>query len=168
LKPDAIGQRAGLRKEKEMTTAHQMEKAQPVRVVEADILDRMNETRALIAQRAYEIYHSRGRRHGFDQDDWFSAEQEILPPLDVRYRVTENAARLTAKVLAFEAKDLEVIVAHRRAVICGVHFNSKDTAGDGRKQRRIIRIIELPFDVDPDSASATLRNGTLEIVLPRL
>jgi len=42
--------------------------------------------RALIEQRAYEIFLSRGSRHGFDREDWEQAEREIdgidLPPPD--------------------------------------------------------------------------------------
>ena len=52
-----------------MTRKSQPGKIQSVLVVEADILDRMNETDASIAQRAYEIYQSRGSVHGADQQD---------------------------------------------------------------------------------------------------
>ena len=69
-----------------MTAKSQPEKAQSVQIVEADILDTMTETSALVAQRAYEIYESRGGAHGSDQDDWFQSEQEVLPRLLVEYR----------------------------------------------------------------------------------
>ena len=55
-------------------------KSQPVQVVEADVLDRMNETNALIAQRAYEIFESRGGAHGSDRDDWFGAVDDDIVP----------------------------------------------------------------------------------------
>jgi hypothetical protein len=32
----------------------------------------------LIRARAYELYESRGRENGQDEQDWFRAEQEIL------------------------------------------------------------------------------------------
>ena len=84
-------------------------------MIEADILDRMNETTSLIAQRAYEIYESRGGGYGFDQDDWFRAEGELLPKFAIEYDVTDSAVRLTTQVPGFDAKDLEVEVGHRRA-----------------------------------------------------
>ena len=31
-----------------------------------------------IRERAYELYESRGREHGHDEQDWLRAEQEIL------------------------------------------------------------------------------------------
>lgn len=139
-----------------------------VRVVEADVFDRMNETTSLIAQRAFEIYESRGGSHGSDQDDWFMAEGELVPKLPIEYDVTESAVQLTTQVPGFEAKDLEVEVGHQRAVIFGIHIDSNQTAASNGKGKKIIGVADLPFDVDPQSARATLQSGTLEIVLPRL
>ena len=104
-------------------------------------------------------------RHGSDQDDWFSAEQEVLPKLAIEYDVTDSAVRFAASVPGFAAKDLEVAVGHQRAVVCGVQPDSS-RAGD-RRHKKVMRIVELPFDVDPASARATLQNGTLRVVLPR-
>ena len=91
-----------------MASKSQPGKSRSVLVVAANILDRMNETDAMIAQRAYEIYESRGCGHGSDQEDWFTAEKELLPPLAVERHVTDTALRLTAQVPGFAAKDLEV------------------------------------------------------------
>jgi HSP20 family molecular chaperone IbpA len=148
-------------------TDNQSEKVQSVPVVEADVLDEMNETDSLIAQRAYEIYQSRRAEHGSDREDWFRAEQELLPDLEIDYEVSNSAVRLTAYPLNFGAKDLEVLLGHRGAVICGIHPGLNHLAG-GSMDKGIMRIVDLPFDVDPVSASATLRNGTLQVVLPRL
>src|SRR6266849_2166198 len=147
-----------------MTGESQLGKAQSIPVVEADILDRMNETDGLIAQRAYEIYQSRGGEHGSDQDDWFRAEQEILHPLAIHRDVTDGVFRLTAQVPGFDAKDLEVVIGHRRAVICGVHPDSDRPADTHRKSRKVMRIVELPFDIDPVTARATFQSGTLQVV----
>src|SRR5208282_6935485 len=139
-----------------MASKSQPGKSRSVQVVAANILDRMNGTDAMIAQRAYEIYESCGCGHGSDQEDWFTAEKELLPPLSVERYVTDTALRLTAQVLGFAAKDLEVAVGHRRAVICGIHSVSSQLANDGRRDKRIMRVVELPFDVDPALSAATL------------
>jgi HSP20 family molecular chaperone IbpA len=157
----------GSAQEKHMTGKLQSGSIQPVQLVEADILDTMNETSALIAQRAFEIYQSRGGGHGSDRDDWFTAEQEILPQLAIEFDVTDSAVRLTARVPGFDAKDLEVAIGHRRAVVCGIHTDSDQTAGTRRKGKKIMQIVEVPFDVDPVLARATLQSGTLQILLPR-
>ena len=150
-----------------MTSKPHPGRTQSVMVVEADIFDRMNETEASIAQRAYEIYESRGGGHDSDQDDWFTAEQEVLHPLAIERYVTDGALRLTAQLPGFAAKDLEVSIGHRRAVICGIHSDSNQAAGTSYKDRKVMRIVELPFDVDPVMARATLQSGTLQVVLPR-
>src|ERR1700691_2550830 len=98
-----------------MPSASQAQKAQTVQVVEADVLDRMNETRELIAQRAYEIYQSRGDGSGSEQDDWFTAEGELVPKIDVETEVTDDTVKLITKVPGFDAKDLEVVIGHREA-----------------------------------------------------
>ena len=151
-----------------MASKPQSAKEKSVRVVEADVFDRMNETTSLIAQRAFEIYESRGGSHGSDQDDWFMAEAELVPKLLIEYDVTESAVQLTAQMPGFEAKDLEVEVGHQRALIFGIHIDSNQTAAGDSKSKKMIGVAELPFDVDPQSARATLLSGTLEIVLPRL
>jgi HSP20 family molecular chaperone IbpA len=151
-----------------MAGAAQPQKVQTVQVVEADVLDRMNETRELIAQRAYEIYQSRWERgdgQGSEEEDWLTAEGELVPKLEIDTEVTDGALKLTTKVPGFDAKDLEVVLGHREAVICGVHA-SRTTDG-GREYRKVMRIVELPFKVDPAGAKATLSNGTLRVQLPR-
>ena len=149
-----------------MTAKSQPGRSRFVQVVAANILDRMNETDAMIAERAYEIYQSRGCGHGSDQEDWFSAEKELLPPLAVERHVT-NTLRLTAQVPGFAAKDLEVAVGHRRAVICGIHSVSSRVADGGRRDKKVMRAVELPFDVDPALSETTLQSGELQVVFPR-
>jgi HSP20 family molecular chaperone IbpA len=141
--------------------------AQFVPVVEADIFDRMNETNALIAERAYELYQSRGGGHGSDQDDWFRAEQEILSRPAIEEEVIDGAVQLTAQVPGFEAKDLEVSIGHDRAAICGVHSNPNQATKTGNNTKRVLQIVDLPFAVDPLSATATLQGERLKVVLPR-
>jgi len=150
-----------------MAAKSQSGKSRPVLVVAANILDRMNETDAMIVQRAYEIYQSRGCGHGSDQEDWFTAERELLPALSVERHVTDTALRLTAQVPGFAAKDLEVAVGHRRAVICGIHSVSGQVADGGRRDRKVMRVVDLPFDVDPALSAATLQSGELQVVFPR-
>jgi HSP20 family molecular chaperone IbpA len=150
-----------------MTAESQLGKAQSVLVVEADVLDGMNETDGLISERAYEIYQSRSSEHGPDQFDWFGAEQETLYPLAIHRDVSDGILRLTAQLPGFDAKDLEVVIGHRRLAICGVHPDSDRRADTYRKNGKVIRIVELPFDIDPLTARATFRSERLQVVLPR-
>jgi HSP20 family molecular chaperone IbpA len=142
------------------------EKSLSVPVIEADVFDDMNETNSLIAQRAYEIYQSRGAEHGSDQEDWFRADQEILPDLEIDFDLSDSTVQFAARAFGFEPTNLEVIVGHERAVICGIASSLNRTAG-GSGNKRIMRIVELPFAVDPESSKATFQNGTLRVILPR-
>ena len=80
--------------------------------------------------------------------------------------MTDGAVQFTAQVPGFDAKDLEVVIGHQRAVLCGTH-SAGNLVADGGTERKVMRIVELPFDVDPLSAKATLRGGIVEVVLPR-
>lgn len=142
-------------------------KSQPVQIVEAGVLDKMNETNELIAQRAYEIFESRGGAHGSDREDWFYAKGELRRSLAIEPIEVDGALRLTAHVPGFDANELEVVIGHRRAVICGAHGNSNGQPDDGRGDPKIMGIVELPFDIDPLLARATLESGTLQVILPR-
>jgi HSP20 family molecular chaperone IbpA len=141
--------------------------AESVQIVEADVLDTMNETDELIAQRAYKIFESRGSAHGMDREDWFDTAEEVLHHLAIERIVTDSALRLTAHVPGFKARDLEVAIGHGRAVICGVHSALKEPPENRRTYQKVMQIVELPFDVDPLMASATLDQGTLQVLLPR-
>ena len=128
-----------------MTSKSHDGKLRSVLVVAANILDSMNETDAMTAQRAYEIYQSRGCRLGSEREDWFTAEKELLPPLAVGRHVTDTALRLTAQVPGFAAKDLDVEVGQRRAVICGIHSVSSQLANDGRRGQKDYARCRPPF-----------------------
>jgi HSP20 family molecular chaperone IbpA len=141
--------------------------AQSVQVVEADVLDTMNETDELIARRAYEIFEARGGGHGMDREDWFGTAEEVLHHLAIDRTETDSALRLTARVPGFNARDLEVAIGHGRAVICGVHSVLEESAENRRTYLKVMQIVELPFDVDPLLARATLDQGTLQVLLPR-
>jgi HSP20 family molecular chaperone IbpA len=145
----------------------ELDTPQSVAIVDADVLDEMSETDSLIAERAYEIFQARGGEHGSDREDWFQAVKELLPEPEVDYHVSDGQVRISAQAPGFAAKDLEVIIGHRRAVVVGVH-PSANGANGASKNKTIMRIVELPFSVDPVLARATLQKGTLQVVLPRL
>ncbi|MGH9396333.1 MAG: DUF2934 domain-containing protein, partial [Terriglobia bacterium] len=50
-------------------------------IVSGEALGALEESiRKAIAYRAYEVYQSRGRNHGNDMQDWFTAESELIKP----------------------------------------------------------------------------------------
>ena len=43
-----------------------------------EIVQVMEDVQAQIARKAHELHQQRGRRHGFDLEDWLEAERQVL------------------------------------------------------------------------------------------
>jgi len=55
-------------------------KSSPAKVAKVAKSPAAGSSQDTIRERAYELYESRGNKHGHDKQDWFHAEQEILNP----------------------------------------------------------------------------------------
>lgn len=128
-----------------------------------------------IARRAYEIFESRSRVSGHDKDDWFRAESELLKPL--KFHVRESGEHLIASTDLPELRPHEIKVSvepcHMR--ICNtVEAGEDENTGEAvmhslryslQPAEQIFHVLELPVEVDPANAKATLKDGKLEIVM---
>jgi HSP20 family molecular chaperone IbpA len=144
-----------------------------LRVVDPEtLISRMNELYDLIAQRAFEIFEGDGRP-GRDQDNWFRAEQELLHPVHVCIGEADGALNIEAEVPGFNPDELQVSLEPKRLTIAGKKTSSREskekeeTIYQERCSSEILRVIELPAEVDPAKASATLKNGVLDLKLPK-
>ena len=148
--------------------------ATTVKVVDgASVLDRVKELSASIAQRAYEIFESDGRTPGRELDHWFKAEAELLHPIHVEIAESADALAVRAEVPGFKPEDLEVSIEPRRVTITG----NRETHAEHRTETivytehcadRIFRALELPAEIDTLKPTATLKDGLLEIVMPKV
>lgn len=145
----------------------------PLAFVEPErLFERIQQIYDSIAQRAFEIFESNGKSFGHDLDDWFKAESEILHPVRVEVQESDDALIVCAEVPGFGAQELEVSLEPRRLTVSG-----KKEAGDERKkvkalhtERRsdqVLRVLDLPVEVDPSQATAALKDGVLELRMPR-
>jgi HSP20 family protein len=125
-----------------------------------------------IARRAYELFANSGFTHGHDLEHWFKAEQELLQPLTIELQDTSNDFVLKAQVPGFDARDLEINLDGLFLTIQGKHEDSTNTYGDGSgnelKAQQIWTIIELPAAVNTEKAHAELKDGELELTLPKV
>ena len=137
------------------------------------IYDRMNELYNAIERRAFELFEDDGNIDGRDRDHWFKAEAELLHPVHVSMRDSDEAITVQAEVPGFSANELEVSLEPRRVTISG----KKQTSGEEKKENviysercssEIMRSIDLPVEVNPSRAAATLNNGILELSIPKL
>jgi HSP20 family protein len=127
-----------------------------------------------IAKRAYEFFANSGFTNGHDLDHWLKAEEELLKPVMLDVKDSKDEFCVTAEVPGFEAKDLQVHLNGSHLAIEGKHETSeerKEKEGKAtyseRKSRQIYRTIELPAPVRAEHAQAQLKNGILELKLPK-
>ena len=144
-----------------------------VKIVEPKtMLERFNKLSEQISRRAYEIFEGNGRMFGHDLEDWFRAESEILPPFQLRINETSDALTIEAETPGFSAKELEVSLEPWRLTISGKK-ETKEVQKEGKTtyqqqtSDQLLRVIDLPSEVDSAKATATLKGGVLQIDLPK-
>lgn len=138
-----------------------------------EISSRMSEAFDAVARRAFEIFDNRGRTFGRDLDDWLQAESEVLHPVHLEVDETEGALTVRAEVPGFESNDLTINVEPRRLTVSGkreINKEQKKAKTIYREQcsDEILRSVELPAEVDASQTTATLKNGILELHMPRV
>jgi HSP20 family protein len=145
----------------------------PVKAIEPmDIFRRFEDVYGAIARRAFEIFETNGGVFGRDVDDWLKAEAELLHPAHVRVCEADGAVTVEAEVPGFDAKDLEISLEPRRVTIRGQRETKEEkTKGTAvyreRCSNQILRVVDLPAEVDASKAIATLKNGLLELQVPK-
>jgi HSP20 family protein len=137
------------------------------------VLDRMQKTYESVARRAFEFFESNGRIFGRDLEDWFRAEKELLHPVHVNISETNEALEVKAEVPGFTEKELEVSVEPRRLTIMGKR-ETKEERKEGKTvyseecADQIMRVVDLPSEVDTAKVTARLKDGILEFAMPKV
>jgi HSP20 family protein len=145
----------------------------PIFVEAEKLLEQMKELSQAISRRAYEFFETRGRQIGRELEDWFRAESELLRRVPVEIRQSDNQLTVRAEVPGFSASDVQVSVEPRRLIISGkIEPAAEPAAGEiiytERCPNSFCRTLDLPTEIDPAQAAATLRNGLLELTLPKV
>ena len=145
----------------------------PLKLVRpADLFDRVQRLYDSISRRAFDIFESNGRIIGRDLGDWLQAESELLHPVHVDLAESEGELTVRAEVPGFTAKELEIALEPRRLTITGKRETreerkDKKTIYSERCSSQLLRVVHLPVAVDADKAAATLKEGILELKLPK-
>jgi HSP20 family protein len=155
-------------------TAMQPAKA-PVAVKQSatgDVFDRIQQIYDSIARRAFEIFENNGRWLGHDLEHWFSAESELLHPVHLEMAESDDNLTVRAEVPGFSTKELEINVEPHKITILGKHEAQEEskkgkTIYSERCATEILRVVDLPAEVDSMKVSATLKDGVLNIELPK-
>jgi HSP20 family molecular chaperone IbpA len=138
-----------------------------------NLLERINRIHDVIARRAYELFERERRAEGNDVRHWLEAEKDLLLPVNVTMEETESEIVVQAEVSGFTADDLEVNVEPRCLTITGLHQSktARKKAGvveSEESSEEIFRSIELPSEVNTTKISATLKDGVLNVQMPKL
>src|ERR1051325_11497719 len=133
-----------------------------------DIDKLMNQVR----ERAYQIFDGRGRGDGHDWDDWFQAETELLKPVPLEITEKGNMLNIRADVPGFNENELEVNLEDGVLTIKGEHHEETEKKEEKlyyneRLARQIFRSFTLPVNVNADKAAAALKEGVLEVSVPK-
>lgn len=145
----------------------------PVKQGSGDLIEQFNRIYDSIARRAFELFEANGHLLGRDWDDWFRAEAEVLHHLHLEMKESDEGFTIRAEVPGFTAKDLEINAEPRRLKIAGKRETKKEEEKKGKIIRsefcadQILRVVDLPADVDTAKVSASLKNGILTVDLPK-
>lgn len=147
------------------------ESIKPIKHV--SLFDQMENTFNALARRAYEIFESNGRAFGRDLENWFQAEKELLHPVPVNITESDESFEVKAEVPGFNEKQIEIGVEPRRLTITGKRETKKEekkgkTVREESCSDEILRMVDLPAEIETDKVTAALRNGVLELTLPKV
>jgi len=105
-------------------------------------------------------------------DDWLRAESELLHPMHLELADSDSDLTVKAEVPGFSAKDLEINIEPRRLTVTG----KRETKEETKKGKtvyselcgnEILRVIDLPAEVDISNVSAVLKDGVLNIKMAK-
>lgn len=147
---------------------------EPVRPIQnISILDQIEDMFGALARRAYEIFEHNGRIVGHDLENWLKAERELLHIVPVNVGESDDFLEVRAEVPGFSEKEIEVAVEPRRLTISGKREMKKEekkgkTLYAESSASQLLRIVDLPTEIETEKVKATLKHGILNISLPKV
>lgn len=145
--------------------------AEPTRQTE-EVFEQIDRIYDSISRRAFEIFSSNGNGFGHDLENWFKAESELLHPVHVEVTERDGVVNVSAEVPGFEAKNLEIKLEPNRVTISGKKETNEErktgkTIYHEHCANEVLRVVDLPAVVDASKAEAELKNGILEMRMPK-
>jgi HSP20 family protein len=145
----------------------------PIKQTETEnVFERIQQTYDSIARRAFEIFDNNGRWFGHELEDWFRAESELLHPLHLEISDSDDSLTVRAEVPGFNTKELQINVEPRKLTITGKH-EAQEASRKGKTvyseqcAKEILRVVDLPAEVDSSKVTATLKDGILSLEMPK-
>ena len=147
-------------------------KLTPVFVEAEKMFDKLSEITTETASRAYDFFRERGGEFGLELDDWFKAEREILRPVTVEIRESDGNIIVSAAIPGFKPDEIEVSIKDRRLILSGQTEAREEKEKENVlftewRSNRFFRQVTLPATVDADKVVARLKDGILDLKMPK-
>jgi HSP20 family protein len=130
----------------------------------------MQEFFDLVARRPFELLGATPRFFTRELENWFKPEHELFRPINLKLFETEDALMARAEVPGFTEKELDVHVEPWRLILTGkkeYKEEKKEVPAYKEKVNQIYRSVKFPMEIRPEEVKATLKNGVLELTLPK-
>jgi HSP20 family protein len=134
----------------------------------------MQEFFDLIARRPWELLGATPRFFTREFENWFKTEPELLRPIHLKLYETNDAVVAHAEVPGFTEKELDINVEPWRLIITGKkEFKEEKEKKEGvpvykEKRNQIYRSVNLPVQIRPEDVKGVLKNGMLELTMPKV
>ena len=133
----------------------------------SEALDR--EIQQWIADRAYQLYEESGRQDGNDERNWRQAESEVMHG-NLKVHESGTWLALSAVLPDSSAEDVQICVDPSRVTV----KTEKDLVAEeaihqhpAAERRKAFWAVELPVEVEPSTASASLKHSKLNIMVKK-
>ena len=128
----------------------------------------------LIARRPFELLEKRPFLFGRDLEHLWKSEPEALRPIFLKLYETEENLVVRAEVPGYTEKELTITCEPWRLVITGrkeyreePKLEKKEEIPVHTEKANIYRTVKFPIEVRPEIVKAILKNGILEVTLPK-
>lgn len=135
--------------------------------------DRAKKITDAIGRRAFQISEARNFAPGHEREDWQRAESEVVGPFCGGWTLPDNSIVVTGTASLYKEGAIEVCIEPRRLTIFGVQraslgHDALEECRHSPEEKEIVRILDLPVEVDPAGATARFNHAMLEIAVPQL
>ena len=132
------------------------------------LFEQVMTTAEKIRQRAFEVFQRRSDAGDRSLDDWLQAEREVILSPESELIEKDGKFRVRVAVPGFDAQDLRV-TAIPGALVVRAKAKHKHEKSEGEVyfcefgQRQLFRWLDLPAPINPDTVTANLEQGILQL-----
>jgi HSP20 family protein len=131
----------------------------------------MQEFFDLVARHPFELLGATPRFFTRELENWFKPEAEVFRPVHLKLYETDEALIARAEVPGFTEKELDINVEPWRLIITAKREYKEEKKEPvpmyKEKFNQIYRTVKLPVEIRPGEVKAILKNGLLELTMPK-